>query len=366
MIKHCSRILTLVAILALASGCSLLSGTDTTEQADATPEVLPSPTPLPSPPSARTSGLPAIAEIAAEVRPAVVFIATQELSLDFFLQPTQQEGAGSGVIFDAAGYVLTNNHVIENARYIRITLPDGRTFEDITLVGSDPLTDLAVLKIEGENLPVAKLGNSDSLQVGDWVVAIGNALGLDGGPTVTAGVVGAIGRSIRESSSATMDELIQTDAAINPGNSGGPLVNMNGEVVGINTAIDTRGQGIGFAISINLARPIIEELIKTGRIVRAFIGVNVMTLNPNVASQLGIEPRDGVVIVALTLSGPAAQAGLLIGDIVIAIDGEPVMTARDIQRTIRSKKPDEKIAVTLIRDNKEQTITVTLGELSGH
>lgn len=314
--------------------------------------------------SAREVGLPSIAEVAAAVRPAVVFIATQELALDFFLQPTQQGGAGSGVIFDPKGYILTNNHVIENARRMRILLPDGRTFDQATVVGRDPLTDLAVLKIEGDNLPVAKLGDSDALRVGDWVIAIGNALGLDGGPTVTAGVVGATGRSIREPNGTTLDDLIQTDAAINPGNSGGPLVNLNGEVVGINTAIDSRGQGIGFAIGISSARPIIGELLQSGRVVRAFLGVTVATLNANVAAQIGVQQREGVAIVTAPRGGSAAQAGLRTGDVLTSLDGKPLKSARDLQLAIRERKPGDRVALTVVRSGGEQVVMVTLGELT--
>ncbi|MBM2827306.1 MAG: trypsin-like serine protease with C-terminal domain, partial [Dehalococcoidia bacterium] len=198
--------------------------------------------------------LPNVADVAAVVRPAVASITVRELALDFFTQPVQQEGAGTGVIFDSKGYVLTNNHVVEGAKDIRVTLPDGRTFDQVKVIGRDPATDLAVVQIQGDKLPIAKLGDSDGLRIGDWVIAIGNALGLNGGPTVTVGVVGALGRSIG-TASGPLHDLIQTDAAINPGNSGGPLLNMNGEVVGVNTAIDTRGQGIGFAISMASAKP---------------------------------------------------------------------------------------------------------------
>ncbi|MBI2886055.1 MAG: trypsin-like peptidase domain-containing protein [Chloroflexi bacterium] len=355
-------LLGLMALLLGLSGCALLA---------ASPRVAPpavtTAAPQPAAPgrAGGEAGLPSVADVAAAVRPAVVSITTRDLALDFFLQPIQQEGAGSGVIFDAAGYIITNNHVIENARNIQVSLPDGRTFDRATVVGRDPLTDLAVLKVQGSNLPAAKLGDSDRLRVGDWVIAIGNALSLEGGPTVTAGVVGALGRSIQESTGAVLDDLIQTDAAINPGNSGGPLINLQGEVVGVNTAIDTRGQGIGFAISVNSARPILDQLVQNGRVVRAFMGVRVSMMTPAIASQLRTSVTEGVVIVSVQRGAPAAAVGLQPSDVITKLEGRAVKTTRELQATIRQKKPGDRLQVTYLRDGREQTATLTLEEMPG-
>lgn len=355
-----------LALVALVSttGCALLAQA----KVAAPPRSAASVAPPPNPETERSRanlGLPSIAEVAAAVRPAVVTITTRELTLDFFLQPVQQEGAGSGVIFDTAGHIITNNHVVENARNIQLTLPDGRIFDRVTVVGRDALTDLAVLKIQGSNLPVAKLGDSDQLRVGEWVIAIGNALGLEGGPTVTAGVVGALGRSIQEPNSAVLDDLIQTDAAINPGNSGGPLINLNGEIVGINTAIDTRGQGIGFAISINSARPIINQLVQSGRVVRAFLGIRAATMTANIAVQLRLPMTEGIFIEGVQPGGPAAQSGLQPRDIITKLDGRSIKNTRDLQGVLREKRLGDKLQVTLVRESREQTISVTLEETPG-
>ena len=357
----------LVLVGIALSGCALLSGGQ--------PPVAPAPNLSPRPQSSSTApsgggsggaaaltGLPPIAQVAAEARPAVVFIATQDLSYDFFNQPTVEQGAGSGVIFDPSGYILTNSHVIQGARTIKVTLPDGTTFEQVTVVGIDPQTDLAVLKVDGKSLPSIKLGDSDQLRVGEWVLAIGNALGLEGGPTVTTGVVSALGRSLQEPNGASLDDLIQTDAAINPGNSGGPLVGLNGQVMGINTAIDTRGQAIGFAISVNSARPVIDQLMKNGRVVRGFMGIQGTTLTPAIAAQLRIQSKEGVVIVALTRGGPAAQAGIQPGDVVTSIDGKQLKTLGRLQSVLREKKPGDRVEVSYNRGNVQNKATVTLGD----
>ena len=342
-----------------ASGCALI------EQGQRS---APSPAPEAASQAAsqpQVGGLPLISEVMEAVRPAVVFITTRQLALDFSQQPTQQGGAGSGVLFDARGYIITNNHVVENADTIQVALPDGRTFDRVKLIGRDPPTDLAVLKIEGRDLPAVPLGDSDTLRVGDWVIAIGNSLALEGGPTVTAGVVGAVGRSIRVGRGGALDDMIQTDAAINPGNSGGPLINLSGEVVGINTAIDTRGQGIGFAISMNSARPIIEELIKQGRVIRPFLGVNVAGVTPSLAAQLQLSSTEGAVIAGVSEGGPAARAGLQAGDVITELGGEPVKNVRELVATLRRHKPGDKVEVTFQRAGNEQTLTVTLEEMSG-
>ncbi len=357
----------LPAALAVATtGCSLVarmpaeSATRSPASGAATPLGSgPAPIAVERPP---VTGLPNVAQAAAEARPAVVFIATRSLGTDFFLNPVQQEGSGSGFIFDARGYVATNNHVVDGARNIQVTLPDGRSFDNAKVVGQDARTDLAVLKIDGASLPLARIGDSDQMRVGDWVVAIGNALGLDGGPTVTAGVVGALGRSIQESSGAVLEDLIQTDAAINPGNSGGPLVDLAGRVVGINTAIDTRGQGIGFAISINQARAIFDELIDKGRVARGVMGVNVATMTAALATRFNTDQKDGAVITGIGNGTPADRAGLIVRDIITNVDGQPIKNQRDLLRNLANRKPGDRITVAVVRGREERKVTLTLDE----
>ena len=351
----------------LTAGCALVARmpADGQPKAAATPAAA-LPSPIASPAAGERqgfAGLPSVSQIAAEVRPAVVSITTRSTSMRGLLAPDQEDGSGSGFIFDARGYVATNDHVIRDARNIRVTLPDGRAFGDVKVVGRDPRTDLAVLKIEAlPNLPVARIGDSDQLRVGDWVVAIGNALGLEGGPTVTAGVLGAVGRSIQEGNGVVLEDLLQTDAAINPGNSGGPLVDPGGRVVGINTAIDTRGQGIGFAISINGARAILEELIEKGRVVRGVMGVNVSTLTPTAAGRLGLPQTEGAIIVNIQAGSPADRAGLRASDVIARVDGREVKTMRDLLRYLATRKPGDTINLTVFRGRDERSLTVMLEE----
>ncbi|MSQ10356.1 MAG: PDZ domain-containing protein [Dehalococcoidia bacterium] len=356
----------LIAAL-LSAGCALVARmpTDGQPRAAATPAAA-IPAPMASPAAGDRqgfAGLPSVSQIAAEVRPVVVSITTRSTSMRGFLAPDQEDGSGSGFIFDARGYIATNDHVIRDARNIRVTLPNGRAFDDVKVVGRDPRTDLAVLKIEAvPNLPVARIGDSDQLRVGDWVVAIGNALGLEGGPTVTAGVLGAVGRSIQEGNGVVLEDLLQTDAAINPGNSGGPLVDLGGRVVGINTAIDTRGQGIGFAISINGARAILEELIDKGRVVRGVMGINVATLTPTAAGRLGLPQTEGAIIVNIQNGSPADRAGLRASDVIARVDGREVKTMRDLLRYLATRKPGDAINLRVFRGRDERSITVTLEE----
>jgi S1-C subfamily serine protease len=299
------------------------------------------------------------------VRPAVVFVGIQA-NFRNFSQPVPV-GNGSGVIIDSRGYILTNNHVVEQAQALKVTLPDGRTF-DAQVVGRDPATDLAVIQIHGDNLPTVSLGDSGKLQVGDWVVAIGNALGLEGGPTVTTGVISALNRTITEENGASIYSLIQTDAAINPGNSGGPLVNLNGEVIGINTAVPgptgagVQPYGIGFAISINEAKPIIAQLITQGHVTRPYLGVGTLTLSPAIAAQLNLNNDKGVVLTDIARGSPADRAGLQQGDVVIAMDGKPITNDAELRQVIQSHKIGDQIQVAVIRDGKQMTINAQLAQ----
>ncbi len=299
------------------------------------------------------------------VRPAVAFVGI-EASVRAFSAPVPV-GNGSGAIIDPQGYILTNNHVVEQAQALRVTLPDGRSF-DAQLVGRDPATDLAVIKINGTNLPAIPLGDSSKVQVGDWVVAIGNALGLEGGPTVTKGVVSAKDRTITEDNGASLVSLIQTDAAINPGNSGGPLVNLNGELIGINTAIPgptSQGAqpfGIGFAISINEAKPIVQQLISQGRVIRPYLGVVPVTLTPAIASQLGIQVEKGVILDTVAPNSPAARVGLRQGDVITAVDGKPIASEADLRGAIQAHKIGDTMEMTVLRNGTQMTIRAQLAE----
>ena len=307
----------------------------------------------------QSGGVPAVV---ARVRPAVVNIATRQVSYDVLLRATPAQGIGSGVVFDARGYVLTNSHVVRGTQQIRVTLPDGRGFPG-KLIGADPITDLAVVKIEGRDLPVASLGDSSKLEVGETVIAIGNPLGLEGGPTVTVGVVSAVSRSIEDAGGPTLHDLIQTDAAINPGNSGGPLVRMAGDVIGINTAIIQQAQGIGFAISINSAKPIIQELLAHGRIVRPAIGIAPVSVTPQLAGAYDLPVDRGVLAARLDPRGPAARAGMRAGDVIVAIAGHPVKNVGELRAAIGQHKIGETVEVGIRREKTSVTLKVTLVEM---
>jgi len=231
------------------------------------------------------------------------------------------------------------------------------------LVGADPLTDLAVVKIDGRDLPAARLGDSSKLEVGETVIAIGNPLGLEGGPTVTVGVVSAVARSIEEPGGAGLYDLVQTDAAINPGNSGGPLVRMAGDVIGINTAIIQQAQGIGFAISINSAKPIVQELLAHGRVVRPFIGIVPVSVTPRIASAYDLPVDHGVLVARLGPRGPAARAGMRAGDIIVAVAGHPVKSLGELRVAIGQHKIGETVDLAVRREKTTVTLKVTLAEM---
>src|SRR5919197_206208 len=237
----------------------------------------------------------------------------------------RRRSLGSGFIITKDGYIVTNNHVVENASDIKVSLSDKEEF-DAKVIGRDPKTDLALIKIEAKkDLPTAPLGDSSKLRVGEWVIAIGNPFGL--GHTVTAGIVSAKGRII---GAGPYDDFIQTDAPINPGNSGGPLFNMQGEMVGINTAIVSSGQGIGFAIPINIAKPLIPQLEKTGKVTRGYLGVSIQSIAPDLAKALKLEDRQGALVAEVVPGGPAARAGIQQGDVIVAFNGKAVKDAHDL------------------------------------
>jgi serine protease Do len=269
----------------------------------------------------------------------------------------KQSGLGTGFIIAKDGYIVTNNHVVENADKIKVVLKDKREF-DAKVVGRDPQTDLALIKIEAkEALPVVRLGSSDKLQVGEWVVAIGSPFGLE--QTVTAGIVSAKGRVI---GSGPYDDFIQTDASINPGNSGGPLINMDGEVVGINTAIIAGGQGIGFAIPIDLANNIIAQLKATGEVTRGWLGITIQDLNGDLAAYYGVKNNSGVMVADVIPGDPADQAGIKAHDIIIDINGNKVTTSHELTATAARLPVGENATITVLRDGNQKTLDVKVGK----
>jgi len=327
------------------------------------------------------------AELAEQLSPAVVnisisqVIAPQSLEIpgipedsplnnffdEFFEQqmkagPQRVQSLGSGFLIDPSGVVITNNHVIEGADSIEITFTDGKTLP-ATLVGSDPKTDLAVLRVESdEALPYVGFGDSDKLRVGDWVMAIGNPFGLGG--SVTAGIVSALNRDIH---AGNYDDFIQTDAAINRGNSGGPLFNLDGEVVGVNSAIISpsgASVGIGFAVPASTAKPVVEQLLKYGETRRGWIGVRIQTVTPDIAESVGLGPVRGALIAGLTEGGPAAAAGLQPGDVVLAFDRHPIATMRDLPRIVAAAEIGSTVELQIFRDGETLTRRIEIAQLT--
>ena len=310
-----------------------------------------------------------IHQIVAAVGPSVVSVQTRSLGLGAFLQAVPQEGAGSGFILSSDGVIVTNNHVVDGATTITVTLADGRKL-DARILGRDAPSDLAVLKVDAAGLPAVKLGRSDALVVGDSVVAIGNALALDGGPTVTQGIVSALDRTISagdqgRQGTETLRHLLQTDAAINPGNSGGPLLNAAGEVVGINTAVAGDAQNIGFAQAIDKALPIINTL-KTGRTPeQPFLGLSTVTLTPAIQRQLGLAESKGAVVAGVTPGSGAELAGLAEGDVITRIGGKEVQSADDISAAVADRKPGDELEITIARGGSTRMVTARVGRRNG-
>lgn len=392
-LRYASVVLVVAGMLLLA-GCSVAglgpkptatpAGPTRTPRSDELNRVLQA-TPAPPGPGTTTPFGPAIAR----VRPAVVQVSNQKQ-----VQPQQSnrpvpetQGIGSGVIYDPSGLVITNNHVVAGADTLLVGLPDGRSFQ-ATVVGTDAETDLAVLRINGPNLPVATLGTASGVMTGDWVVAIGNALALSGGPTVTQGIVSATGRAIQVPSESGppgpstpsaggqstqagtfLFDLIQTDAPINPGNSGGPLVDLAGTVIGINTVVaaaTAQGQpveGIGFAISVDTVKSIAGQLVATGRAVHPFLGITYAPLNPAVAASLKAPVDHGMFVLSVTANSPAAQAGIQQGDIILSIDGQQLTGESSLGQIINQHKPGDTIQLSILRNGQPRNVQVTLGQV---
>lgn len=327
----------------------------------------------------------AMVEVVAAVKPSVVNISStktirrQGIPSPFFNDPFfkrffneefrsfempreyKQSGLGSGVIVDKDGYILTNNHVIKDADEIKVKLSDEREFKG-KIIGVDPKTDLAVIKIDSNHLPVIKLGDSDKLQVGETVIAIGNPFGLS--HTVTSGIVSATGRA--NVGIADFEDFIQTDAAINPGNSGGALVNIRGELVGINTAIfSTTGgyQGIGFAIPSNMMKVVMDSLIKKGKVVRGWLGVTIQSLTPELVKQFNLKEEKGVLVGDVVEDSPAEKAGIERGDVIVEFDGKKVNDVTNLRNMVANTLPNKEVAIKLIRGEKPKTVNVKIVEM---
>ncbi len=273
-------------------------------------------------------------------------------------RPRREQSLGTGFIISSDGYILTNNHVVNGADEVMVKLSDGRELKG-EIKGLDEKLDLALIRIsDKEKLPVAELGDSDSLEVGEWVMAIGNPFGL--AQTVTAGIVSAKGRVI---GSGPYDDFIQTDASINPGNSGGPLFNAGGKVIGINTAIIAGGQGIGFAIPVNMAKSVVSQLKEKGKVTRGYLGVRFQPLTADLARSFGLDSEKGALIASVEKDTPAEKAGLKAGDVIVEYDGRPINDGNELPRYVAATPIDKKVKLTIVRDGKKQDVTLTVGKL---
>lgn len=315
-----------------------------------------------------------IASVAEKVGPSVVSIVTQTQSRSYY-GTTSGSAAGTGIIISKDGYVMTNNHVLEGASNVSIIDSKGELYNDVTIIGRDPLNDIAFLKIKSDaTFAPVTLGSSSTIRTGQQVVAIGNALGQYSN-TVTSGIISGTGRPItagtQSGDTESLTDLIQTDASINPGNSGGPLVNLSGQVIGINTAIVEDANGIGFAIPINATKGIIEGVLETGKVSRAYLGVNYLTVTPDVAREYNLPVRSGAYInqnngaSPVAPGSPAEKAGLKAGDIITKINDETVGTQGSLSSILGEYRPGDKVTLTYLRDGKEQTVTLSLDVYNG-
>jgi S1-C subfamily serine protease len=301
-----------------------------------------------------------------KVRPSVVYISVEYLQQSFFGNVLSTK-TGSGVVLSPDGYILTNNHVVEDFRGIEVVLPDDAITHEAELIGADPLSDLAVIKIASEDLPAVEFADTSTLRVGDWVVALGNALGLEGGPSVTIGIVSNLERAfpmgeIGQSEAAYYD-VIQTDADINQGNSGGPLVNLEGKVVGINTFVIASGvETAGFAVNASTARKVYEELTEHGRVIRPYMGLQLRTVTPALASQFELPKKSGVVVSFVAEDTPASEAGFEVKDVIVAFEDQPVREAYEITKMLWQYEVGDSVKMTVWRGNDEREVWMTLGE----
>jgi S1-C subfamily serine protease len=303
----------------------------------------------------------ALLDILEKVSKSVVNISTIKLVHHIFYQVVPVKGMGSGTIIDPKGYILTNNHVVGGAEKISVTLWNGEILEG-KLVGSCTVHDIAVVKVDRDSLPSAELGDSDKLRVGQRVYAIGNPFGLAGGPTVTTGVISAVNRTI-ESENEFLENLVQTDAAINPGNSGGPLVNLEGKVVAINTAIIPYAQGIGFAIPINSAKRCASEIITNGISARPWLGIIGLGITEEMSRYYDLPVDHGVLVTRVVDGSPADSVGIAAGDIILRMDGNTIYTIEDLVRELHKKRVGEKVRIFAISEGLQQQFEVTLSKM---
>ncbi|MFC2058466.1 S1C family serine protease [Chloroflexota bacterium] len=365
------KILVALIILALAAGCSPII----TDVSTPTPTAfVPTPTPTTiatGTPTSVPSSLPSIADIVEQVRPAVVYIAV-EYDERWVFGTIPSNKSGSGAIMSPEGYILTNYHVIEDATKIEVLLPDEDGSYEAQIVGTDPLGDLAVIKIEGNDFPSVEFGDASRLRIGDWVIALGSALGIvEGGPTVTMGIVGNLGRSFTINKDVVKEgeppyfayyDVIQTDAAINPGNSGGPLVDLEGKVIGINTFVFTDAQNIGFAVSTDTARRVYEDLLAYERVKRPYLGASLDDVTPAVAAELNLFINRGVRIAYIYPAGPVAREGLQVNDVITRFEDQEVTDASELIKLLWQHEVGDRVKVTFWRGDQEQEVWVTLGE----
>lgn len=371
--KHVLVSIIIVTVLLVAAGCAL-PGTAVSPTPSPTPAAIPTspsppavaiPTPIsPSPVlvnSQTPAPIPDFVSVIAKVRPSVVAITTEVPGYSVFGSSYTQQGAGSGWIIDSGGLIVTNNHVVDGAQTITVTLEDGRTFTAES-VHTDPVADLAIIKIKAQNLPALQIGDSSKLNVGEWVVAMGNSLGM--GISATKGIVSALGVSLSVSAGETLSDLIQTDAAINPGNSGGPLVNLQGEVVGINSAkvAQVGVEGMGYAISIKEAKPIVDQLIQNGYVIRPYLGVSTYTVDQFVAFRYGLGVDKGVLVTQVGSGSPADKASIRQGDVITAIEDKEISDAGGLIQAINSYQIGQSIKVTYWRGTSQKTTSATLSE----
>ena len=291
---------------------------------------------------------------------SVVSVNSTRLATDYRFGTVPVEGAGSGLVIRTDGYIITNHHVITEANKVKVHFRDGRTLEG-DVIGSDPATDIAVIRVEAKDLPVATLGDSESLKVGQFAIAIGNSLGLPGGHTVSAGVVSAVGRPL-PGSDFIFEGLIQTDASINPGNSGGPLSDLNGNVIGINSAIIPYAQGVGFAIPINTIKKSVEQIIEKGRVIRPWIGISGISLTPAIAKRYSLPTGTGVLIMEIAPESPAYEAGLRIGDIMVGVGKGEVKEMKHILSALSNFSIGEVIEISVLRMGGRYQTTLRLLE----
>jgi serine protease Do len=369
-----------ITLMGIQSGCTTVKVP--APSTSAIPDTVP-PSPVSSSPAGTALPPNFVVQVVQKVGPAVVRInstrTVQESGSEspwsrFFESPQQDRsteridrGTGSGFVFDAQGLIMTNAHVVDKADQVTVLLKDGRQFKGKVL-GEDPLTDIAVIKIEASNLPTVKLGDSKALQPGEWAIAIGNPLGLDN--TVTVGIISATGRSGSDIGiSDRRVRFIQTDAAINPGNSGGPLLNAAGQVIGVNTAIIQGAQGLGFSIPIDSAQMIAQQLVKTGKVEHAYLGVQMADLTPELRDQLNqkyklkIDAQQGVLVLKVISNSPASAGGIKAGDLVQSINNKPIRTTDDVQQAVEAARPGGIIAIQVKQQGQTRNLRITLSKL---